>query len=329
MTAATLALLLALPASAAPRMRTSKEPAYGVLILAYGVGGSWRKDLGALRTQIKGHAVESVEPMEGTPDTVGVQRALDRLVNQHVGKVVAVPLATISESPAVDGARHLFGIREEPVSDRPDAREKEMQAPHAAGKSALPSQSDGRRAKRLNSRVPLVLTATIDRSPVLAAILADRAKALSRDPERDSVILVGMGPRSDQALKTWMTSASAVAEEVRKKGGFREAAAVAVRTGVRAGQQDKDRETLRETFRAMTKQGGTVIVVPLAPDGSRIEKLFKRDIGFAAYRWDGKGLLGDRRLLDWVAATAEAASSLPDVRTYKDGAPGAPLGGWR
>ena len=91
-----------------------------------------------------------------------------------------------------------------------------------------------------------------------------------------------------------------------------------MRSGVRAGQQDKDREELRATFRALIGEGGTVIVVPLAPDGSLVERMLKRDLGFAAYRWDGKGLLGDRRLLDWVAAAAEAASKLPDVRQYKD-----------
>lgn len=329
MSSALLALILALPAGAATRAKTAKEPAYGVLILAYGVGGSWRKDLGTLRAQLKGHAVESVERVEGSPDGVGVQRALDKLLNQHVGKVVAVPLATLSESPSVDEARYLFGIREEPVNDRPDAREKEMKAPHSANKSALVLPSDGRRLKRLASRVPLVLTATIDRSPVLAEILADRAKALSRDPAKDAVVLVGVGPRSDAALKTWKTSASAVAEQVRRKGGFRKAAVAAVRSGVRAGQQDQDRTEIRSTFHALTSEG-RVVVVPLAPDGSLVERMLKRDLGNTAYRWDGKGLLGDRRLVDWVAATAEAASKLPDVRQYKDGAPDAPMmGGFR
>lgn len=328
MTPILLALVLALPASAAPRAKAAEEPAYGVLVLAYGVGGSWRKDLAALRAQLKGHALESVERVEGSPDGVGVQRALDKLQSRRVGKIVAVPLATISGSPSIDEARYLFGIREEPVADRPDARQKEMEAPRAAGKRALVLPPDGRRLKRLTSRVPLVLAATIDRSPVLAEILADRAKALTRDPARDSVVLVGVGPRSDAALASWKASASAVAEQVRRKGGFRKAAAVAVRGGVRAGQRDKDREELRATFRALASEG-RVVAVPLAPDASLVERLLKRDLGNAAYRWDGKGLLGDRRLLDWIASAAEAASKLPDVRQYKDGAPGAPPGALR
>lgn len=313
-------LALALAAGAAPRIEAATEPVYGILILAYGVGGSWRKDLGTLRAQLKGRAIESVERIEGSPDGAGVQRALDKLQNQRVAKVVAIPLMTLSQSPAVDEARYLFGIREEPAGDRPDARREGMEAPRAAGKSALVLPPDGRRLKRLASRVPLVLAATIDRSPVLAEILADRAKALSRDPSRDAVVLVGVGPRSDEALKPWKTAAAAVAEQVRRKGGFRKAAVAAVRSGVRAGQQDKDREELRATFRALAGEG-RVVAVPLAPDGSLVERPLKRELGNAAYHWDGKGLLGDRRLLDWVAATAESASKLPDARRYKDDTP--------
>lgn len=323
MTPLLLAVAFAVPAAAAPSR--AQEPTYGILILAYGVGGAWRKDLAVLRGQIKGHAVESVERIEGSPDGVGVQRALDRLLAQHVVKVVAVPLITVSESPALEEVRYLFGVREEPVMDRPDSRQKEMKPPRAAAKRTLSAPFDGRRLKRLQSRVPLVLAAPIDASPILAAILADRAKALSREPAKDAVVLLGMGPRSDESLKAWKTAAAAIAERVRAQGGFRKGAAAAVRAGVRYGQQDKDREELRALLRALTTEG-RVVVVPLAPDGSQVERLFKRGLGNAAYRWDGKGVLGDKRLLDWILSAAEAASKLPDGRRYRDGAPTAPSG---
>jgi len=318
-----LALSFTVPAAAMPSR--AKEPTYGILILAYGAGGAWRKDLAVLRGQIKGHAVESVERVEGSPDGVGVQRALDRLLAQHVAKVVAVPLITVSESPALEEVRYLFGVREDPVTDRPDSREKEMKPLRTKARNALSPPLDGRRLKRLQSRVPLVLAAPIDASPILAAILADRAKVLSREPAKDAVVLLGRGPRSDESLKTWKTAATAIAERVRVQGGFRKSAAVAVRAGVRYGQQDKDREELRALLRALTTEG-RVVVVPLAPDGSQVERLFKRDLGNAAYRWDGKGVLGDKRLLDWIRSTAEASSKLPDGRRYRDGAPTAPSG---
>ena len=135
-----------------------------------------------------------------------------------------------------------------------------------------------------------------------------------------AVVLVGIAPRSDKGLDTWKSAATAIAESVRIKGGFRESAIIWVRDGVRAGQQDKDRTENKATLRALTTQGG-VIAIPLAPDGKRIGQLLQRQLGSAGYRWNGKGVIGDPRLIDWISAISKAASALPDVRQYRDDAP--------
>lgn len=315
----TLALLLALaaPAGAAGFGDTSmgKKP-YGVLLLTPDSNGAWKTNLASFKAQLGGAAMESVETYnEGT----GIQRALDRLKGQHVSKVVAIPLELVSESATMDELRYLFGIRAEPTLDRPDAARPQMAPPKSDHKSALVFTGNG--PKRLKSEAELVLTATIDKSPVLADILADRAKALSRDPGKDAVVLVGMAPRSDKALETWKTAAAAIAESVRVKGGFREGALVWVRDGTRAGQQDKDLAEGKATLRGLTTKGG-VVAVPLALDGQRIGQLLQRHLGYGGYKWNGKGLLGDPRLAEWIGSISKAASTLPDVRQYKDNAQG-------
>ncbi len=75
-----------------------KKP-YGVLILAYDTGGAWKTELGHIRSELKGVAVESVE---SAGDGTAIQRGLDRLKTQHVDKVVAIPLELVSESPVMD-----------------------------------------------------------------------------------------------------------------------------------------------------------------------------------------------------------------------------------
>ena len=292
-----------------------KKP-YGVLLLAYDTGGAWKTELGHIRAELKGVAVESVE---SAGDGITIQRALDRLKTQHVDKVVAIPVELVSESPVMDELRYLFGIRAEPTTDKPDALHPGMAPVKGKNKSALVFTGKG--PKRLKSEADLVLTATIDKSPELAGILADRAKALARDPAKEAVIIVGLAPRSDKGLDVWKTAAAAIAESVRIKGGFREAAIIWVRDGTRAGQQDKDREENHATLRRLITAGG-VVAVPLAPDGRRIGQLLQRQLGTSGYRWNGKGLIGDPRLTDWVIAISKAASTLPDSRQYKDNAQG-------
>ncbi|MFI5346646.1 MAG: hypothetical protein ACHQ51_09760 [Elusimicrobiota bacterium] len=334
------AALAAVPARAQNRGAGAGDKTYGILILAYDVDVKWRQELGSLRGQLKGHAVESVD---SAGDAISVQRALDRLTAQHVAKVVAIPLETVGESTRLDLTRYMFGVRADPVIDTPgsqtgDLADKKPKALHATRKSALVLPKDQDRGlnttmggsattiKQLNSPVPLVLAPTLDKSPLLVAILADRAKALTATPARETLVLVGVAPRSDGALKAWKTAAQAIADAVGAKAGYRKAVAVGVRDGVRSDQQDKDRSELQTTFRKLIREG-RVAVVPLSPEAERSGQLLKKTLGgFYAYRWNGQGIQGDRRLLDWIKTSAEAAAALPDGRQFNDGARGAPGG---
>lgn len=316
----TLVLALAAAAVAAGfNDRPAARPTYGLLLLASDAGSGWKKDLAVLRGQLKGMAVESVG---GASDPVALQKAVERLERQRPGKIVAVSLEPLSESPVIQEARFLLGVREQPAQDKPDADASRLSG---GLKSSLVLETQRPRwLKRVRSASPIVMAATMDQSPVLADILADRARKLSRDPSRDTVLLVGQGPRSDAALKSWQAAADAVAEQVRAKGGFARAAAVHVRDGVRSGQRDKDREGLKAKLSSLASNGG-IVAVPLAPDGKRLERMLRQAAGSTAFRWDGQGVLGDARLLEWVKSASTAASRLPDGRRYKDSAGGADL----
>ena len=91
--------------------------------------------------------------------------------------------------------------------------------------------------------------------------------------------------------------------------------------GTRAGQQDSDRAENKATLRRLVTAGG-VNAIPLAPDGRRVGQLLQRQLGTGGYRWNGKGLIGDPRLTEWIIAASKAASTLPDVRQYKDNTQG-------
>jgi hypothetical protein len=295
------------------------RPGYGLLLLAYEAGSTWKKDLAALRGQLKNMAVESVA---GASDPVALQKAVEKLERQRPGKIVAVSLEPLSESPMVEQTRFLLGVREQPAEDRPDADAERIDGGRKSSLVMDPARAKW--LKRVKSATPIVIAPTLDQSPVLAAILADRARKLSRDPRRDSVLLVGQGPRSDKALKAWQAAADAVAEQVRAKGGFARGAAVHVRDGVRAGQRDRDREALKAKLSELAVQGG-IVAVPLAPDGRRLERMLRSGAGSVAYRWDGEGVLGDARLIDWIKSASAAAARLPDSRRYQDASGG--LGG--
>jgi hypothetical protein len=290
-----------------------------VLLLAYDMDSDWERELGSLRGGIKGHAVESAQCLniDEAVDTLAIQSQLDKFRGQRVGKIVAIPLETSEDSPRMEQTRYLFGVRADPVQERPDGPKAAIKPIRPIGRTSLVLQSDVPRPHRLAAGVPLVLSATLGSSPVLVAILADRAKALARDPKREGLVLAGIAPRSDDERRAWMAEAKQVAEAVRAKAGFREAAVAALRDGVRGDQRDADHQELATTFRALARRGA-ITVVPLSPSGRRVKQLLDKNPPGPFYRWDGKGILGDKRLLDWIKTSAEEASKLPDGRKYRD-----------
>jgi len=329
-----LALALALaPARAAAQdnfnttLGFGPKTGYGVLILAFAADSDWTRELGSLRSGIKGHAVESAACLniDESVDALMIQPALDRFRRQRVGKIVGVPIETVDDSPRMEQMRYLFGVRADPVSEKPDRAKESTQPIKPLFKRTLVVEPETPGPKRLGSPAPLVLAPTLGSSPVLVSILADRAKALAHEPGREAVVLAGLAPRSDEARKAWLASAQTIAELVRAKAGFREAAVAALRDGVRGDQHDSDMKELQQLFRRLARSGA-IAVVPLSPSAKRVKQLLDKNPPGAYYRWDGKGILGDGRLLDWIKASAEEASKLPDGRKYKDNTPNDSMG---
>lgn len=330
---ASLAAVLAVPGRAQDSKPLGSAKTYGILVLAYDVDVKWRQELANLSRRLKGHPVETVD---SASDAISVQRAVDRLAGDRAAKIVAVPLETVSESARLDMTRYMFGVRPDPVLDVPgsdsgDLADKSAPTIKPVRKSmlSLPKDQDrglgmtmggdGSTLKRIKSPVPLILAPALDKSPLLVAMLADRARALSPTPGRESLVLAGVGPRSDKALKDWKIAAQAIAAQVAAKAGYRKGVALAVRDGVRASQQDADKAEIQNTLRGLIREG-RVAVVPLSPEADRVGQLLKKASGgFLAYRWNGQGIQGDARLFDWIKAAAETAASLPDGRQFSGG----------
>lgn len=330
------AALAAAPARAQDQGALMPAGSYGVLILAYDVDVKWRQELANLALRLKGHPVEVVDSAD---DSISVQRAVDKLLAQRVTKIVGVPIETVSESVRLQTTRYFFGLRAAPILDVPgpgggDIANKPPPPIKPVRKPSLVLTGEGggfmaddAALKPVKSPVPLGLAAALDKSPVLVAILADRAKALTPTPGQESLVLAGVGPRNDAALKDWLTEAQLIADLVGSKAGYRKATAVAVRDGVRADQQDRDRAGLRKTFQGLIRLG-RVDVVPLSPEAERVDQLLRQTLGgFYAYRWTGQGIQGDRRLGDWIKESAEKTAALTEGRKDKGAAPGAILGG--
>ena len=287
--------------SAAPRAASDRS--YGVLLIGEGGDLNWKAAVAAIKKELtsKGRAFEFAQ---GPADAKEIQRAVDRIQDRGVKKLVVVPLYLSSFSDVVDEDRYLFGIREKPP---------------AAFAAALKSMG-ARVQARLKVKVPVVMTRALDDSDALVDLLAARARSQSREPARETLILVGEAPNSPEALRDWTTSADALAEKVRQKAGLRGARAAALREGLDHKTRDSSEAEVHKLVATLASQG-PAIVLPLELSQGVVHIRLPRALEGAFARYESKPLLPDPKLADWVKTSAEAAAKLPDMRVFKDSGP--------
>ena len=73
------------------------------------------------------------------------------------------------------------------------------------------------------------MAAALDHHAILAAILADRAAAISKTPSREGVILVAHGPNEDKENAMWLADLSMVAKLIVAQKSFARVEATTVR----------------------------------------------------------------------------------------------------
>lgn len=123
-----------------------------------------------------------------------IQDGLDRLAEQGVDEIVVVPLFISSGSTHIDEIGWALGAKPEP------ALETDLQ--------------------RFCSAARIHMCAPIDDDPEIAALLAEKLAPLSREPQRELVLLVAHGSKEDGFHERWQQGMSSLAEQVRRIGGY-------------------------------------------------------------------------------------------------------------
>jgi len=140
-------------------------------------------------------------------------------------------------------------------------------------------------------------------SPLCGEILAARTRGLSRDPARESILILGHGPGDDAENARWLERMERAADPVRAAGAFR---TVRVET-LREDWPDKRREAetrIRAFVQAGGARGGRVLVLPFRLFGFGP---YAEVLQGSAYDSDGKGLLPDERVGRWMREAASKA----------------------
>ncbi len=273
----------------------------GILLLAHGGSAPWN----ARVTAVAG-AADRTQPTEvafGMASRASIQAAIDRLTARGVTEIVAVPLFVSSHSSVITSTEYLLGLRHNAPADlavfakmghSPDGAATGDHAGHAPADPVSP----------VKTTVRLRMTAAFDRHPLIAQIVADRARSISAAPEREAVILVAHGPVPDDDNRKWLEDMAVLAGHIRVAAPFGSVEYLTVRDDAGPALREAATRELREKVSAQRAAGRHVLIVPHLMSFGGIEQGIRKRLEGLDYTMTAQALMPDERIVQWVLASA-------------------------
>lgn len=268
----------------------------GVVFLAHGSNFIWNEQMReAVQSLMDRYKIEFAFSMA---DPLTIERAIRKLEQRDAKAAIIVRVFAMEKSFRHD-IEQMVGLDIEnknfAVVEHPGLAEHG----HPISTKHVPS--------RIRTHLAVQTTGGIGASPLFAATLLDRARALSKDPTKETIILVAHGSRNDQQNEQWLNTLETIAEHMHAAGG-NEFRAIRVATW-REDWPDK-REPWIKKVRAMVKeaqkQDGRALVIPARTTAEGREKIFLAGLEYEL----GSGFAPHPLFVQWFDEQVQAGIAL-------------------
>jgi sirohydrochlorin ferrochelatase len=242
-----------------------------------------------------------------------IQEAIDRLLARGVTRIVAVPLFVSSHSSVITSTEYLLGLRADMPPDlKTFAKMSHGNHGAGAGHGSASGESAAHRAPQDNtqpvtSRAPIRITPALNAHPLVASILSDRAKEISRQPSSEAVVLVAHGPVPEADNERWLADMKVLAEQLHKSTAYKSVDYLTVRDDAPRAIRDEATEELRSLVTRRSNEGSRVLIVPLLLSYGGIEEGIRKRLDGLEYEMAHHALTPDDRISEWVMAMVEDA----------------------
>jgi len=296
------ATLLLVPAAGRVDVRAFGQTRQGILLLAHGGNPHWNENVRALAARVDKD--QPVEVAFGMATRANIQTAVNALTARGVTEIVAVPLFVSSHSSVVTSTQYLLGLRAEAPPELAAFAKMSHGPTHGAAPASTGHEghvADPAEATRpVTSPVPVRMSSALDSHPIVAAILTDRARAISTEPAREAVILVAHGPVSDAENQQWLNNLGALAGGVRKSAAYASIDWLTVRDDAPTAIRDAATAELRALVVKRAQTGARVLIVPVLLSFGGIEQGIRKRLDGLDYVMATQAIMPDDRLVDWI-----------------------------
>ncbi|MCP4713883.1 MAG: hypothetical protein GY868_02110, partial [Deltaproteobacteria bacterium] len=219
-----------------------------------------------------------------------LEKAVKQLEDKGVASALVVHLSPSSYSNHHEEVKYRVGLRKELGVYTVD-----MKAPI---KSSIKN---------------FVVSPGFDDHPLVADILTDYARELSRDPQNEFLVITGHGPVEEIEDIMWINQYEALGKELLKKLPFRDVAYMTLRYDSADLIRHKAKMQLRQTVEGFARQGRVIVLSyalgPMYVQGI-VEKYLK---GIPNVAISQKGIVAHPNTKKWLEKTIALGLQQPQV----------------
>jgi sirohydrochlorin ferrochelatase len=276
----------------ANRFATLAPRDIGVIVLAHGSDHHWNETMReAVRPLEARYPVEYVFSMADQPL---VERAVRRLEKRGVRAAVIVRVFGMESSFKTDVDR-MIGADIEAAGGLPGASSAAA-TDHGHGGHHGHDDHATSPPPRIRSSLALATAGGLEAHPLFAAALAERARALSRDPRKETVILVAHGTGDDERNKQWTEILGRLAAQIQQEGTPYRAIRHATWREDWPDKRGPWIKAVREMVEEARRDGGRAIVIPARTNGTGPERRFLEGLSYEL----GEGFAPHPLFVRWV-----------------------------
>ncbi|GMW06075.1 MAG: hypothetical protein AMXMBFR8_08720 [Nevskiales bacterium] len=255
----------------------------GVLILAHGVGENSDRAMSKSLEPIGAKRPTAVGFGMSMMSSAHLQTAVDDLVAHGARTIVLVDEGTTTEYNSLSRQwKYIFGMYPE------------------ASYLAVPKI-------KAPPGVKFLWTGHFDDSPLITGILYENAKTASRNPARETLIIVGHGPEEGADNGPDLKALQAHVDRIAAKREFADVRIINLQDDAIRPVRESNVRTLRKWVEQAGRKGNDVIVVAIAAASWGVQTHIKQDLSGLKYTFVEQGLAENPQFVEWIETEIEAA----------------------
>jgi hypothetical protein len=252
----------------------------GVLILSHGVGENSDRAMKKAFEPLATKKPTAIGFGMSMMSSAHLQAAVDDLVARGAKKIVLVDEGTATEYNSLSRHwKYIFGMY-------PEASYLDVPKVRAPG-------------------VQFLWAGHFNDSPLITEMIYENARSVSRNPARETLILVGHGPEDTADNGPDLKILQAHVDRIAAKKEFADVKIINLQDDAIKPIRESNVRTLRKWVEQAGRQGNEVIVVAVAAASWGVQNQIKQDLRGLKYTFAEQGLSENPKFVQWVESLVD------------------------